>query len=532
MRTQSMMILVGAVLLMMASCMVEEGTEFKTDSIDEANELLGVRKCVTNLQCGVGRHCNEEHVCFAECGNTKDCYFKDERAMNAWNEAKKQGVAFEDFEFPDPAYKCSDCGRCIASELAEDPICPKMDIQLCATDTDCTDLGSAYTCGKEGYCTSACTVDEDCNPMGEGYLCDNAEGGDKRCYRWCYDDSSCAYHGFAWQCKLPDGVDPEKNFFKQDALTSVYGRCVLREEGVDWGKHNDPAKESYKLVGIYGALNESTFTNCGFPLVKCQDSVNVHHLLFRIIQTEDGIQMDGKYCWHEMRNFKVDPNNDTMDKLGPNDNLAWMEVPRRYTLRITYHHWLVPINEVKVGTKMRTSDYLEVRGALLDNPATDPMPTLQEPEPNWDQDRDGKPGLTTIMNGVITGEIYNCNRATQHGDFEVLKMTQDGKVDKMKGLLTTENESFVLGASNPSYAVQVENFMYKDPNRSYMRFVRLADTASCTDVLALGRPEVNTAPSPNGCGNDPNKRTLSIDNSKNWLCHTPTMDGPIGEGTK
>lgn len=514
------MVLVLAAVLLLGACEKRDGQEFDPARQDDLNEFYGFKTCESSVDCGVGRFCDETAgICDAECTTSRDCYFMDTRAQQAWAEAKAQGKTFEEAELPPPAYKCSPCGTCIAVEEESDPRCVVIREAQCKTDLDCVqELGKGYACNQDEICTRTCKEDRDCDAMGLGHRC--AEDGSRMlCEKWCWHDSSCAYHGFHWGCVLPDGVDQTENYWSHD---SVYGRCVPRADGVDWGEHVDEEKPSSKLTGVYATVMSLAFTNCGFPLVNCQDSTNVHHILFKFTQDEDGsVHMEGKYCTHIMWNFKVDSNDPTRDQVF--DDISWMEVPTRYTLSIPFHVWNMSVTgDVGVGTKLNTDVYLEVRGALLDDPVNDPLPTKDDLTNAWDQDRDGLPGVTTFMSGILTGEVYNVNRAYMQGFFEVVATDADGTVTKLQGLLTTENESGVIGASKPSYIVNVEGEPFADPDRSYMRFRRVPDDTNCTnirDIIGLEeRREVACGPV--------NERYISIENDDKWLCYTPTIGGP------
>jgi hypothetical protein len=507
-------------LFALSACQITEGEEFRTGTTDEQNELYGYKTCETSADCGVGRFCDDKAgICAAECASSRDCYFKDEAAMAAWEDAKEKGIPFEDANLPDPSYKCSECGTCIPIEDETDSRCVVVKESECETDVDCAqEFGNNFACNQDGFCSLTCDEDQDCDPLGMGHQCAD-DNGRKVCQKWCWDDTTCAWHGFDWTCKLPDGVDQHDNYWSRE---SVIGRCIPRENGVDFGENLDENVSTYKLVGVYGVVMSLAFTNCGFALVNCQDSTNIHHMVFKLMQDASGkIMMEGKYCTHIMMNFMPADDDPTRDKSF--DDIAWMEAPTRYTMSIPLHTWeLTPTENLLLGDAMETDVYLEVRGALLENPATDPMPTSKDTTGEWDQDRDGKPGVTTFMNGVLSGEVYNVNRAFMKADFEIVQVAEDGTVLKMKGLMTSENESHVVGASKPAYIVDVEGDPYVDPARSYMRFVRMPDDTSCGDVRSLvgleNRKEI-------ACG-EVNERYIDPESDENWLCYTPTVDGP------
>ncbi len=496
-------------LMLFSACSKEDGAEFK-------NSQGEYETCETSADCSAGRYCNDKGVCYAECAISRDCYFYDEAAKQAWETAKAQGLTFKEADLPDPTYKCSECGGCIPVDQEVDERCVVSTVTQCEEDQDCLDLfGENYVCSPGGICTIQCEQDEDCKSLGDGHICQEDDAR-KLCIKWCYNDSSCAYHGYGWECKLPEDVDPEANFFADDP---TYGSCVMKDDGPDWGEHVGENPEYEKITGVYGVLLETAFTNCGFPLVNCQNTTNIHLFLFRIRPTADGVEMDGKYCNQEMHNFAELKGDPTRDHVTAFDNLAWMEVPKIYSLSLPLHHWDAQPDKIDIGSKIDTSTYLEVRGARLDDPENDPLPTAENLEGEWDQDRDGKPGMTSVMNGTLTGEVYQSVRFHISGEMEILTMNADGKVEKMKGSLKNDSEQYMLGASKDSLLQDVTSNLYKDSNRSYMRILRMVDDASCKDLIDLGHSEKN-------CGTDINSIKISTDDDTTWLCHTPTMDGP------
>ena len=138
----------------------------------------------------------------------------------------------------------------------EDPRCIKQKSSFCEDDAECVEkVGDGYVCGPEGYCTLTCEKDDDCDNMGEGHIC-GEDSGRKTCYKWCYDDSSCAFFGYNWHCLLPEGVGQKENFFAQAADT-VTGRCGLSETGIDWGSYA-PAAGAATVAGATTATGALT----------------------------------------------------------------------------------------------------------------------------------------------------------------------------------------------------------------------------------------------------------------------------------
>ncbi|MCL6643324.1 MAG: hypothetical protein K6T71_08450, partial [Candidatus Bipolaricaulota bacterium] len=108
-----------------------------------------------------------------------------------------------------------------------------------------------------------------------------------------------------------------------------------------------------------------------------------------------------------------------------------------------------------------------------------PLPT----DPNYprifDQDKDGKPGITIRVSalGFIEGEIYIIQR-----DWNSLRSTTLTPTT-IDGLIEWGSEQVVIGASNPLLAGQSENT--PDPKRenSYFRTTRISANTDCAQIL-------------------------------------------------
>ena len=90
--------------------------------------------------------------------------------------------------------------------------------------------------------------------------------------------------------------------------------------------------------------------------------------------------------------------------------------------------------------------YTEVRGAVLADPARDPLPTMPDDPRVFDQDADGHPGMTVSIDllGLIHGDVYVVQRVRYR---LIGSVEQGGRA--ISGLIEWEDEQVVLGASSP-----------------------------------------------------------------------------------
>jgi hypothetical protein len=146
---------------------------------------------------------------------------------------------------------------------------------------------------------------------------------------------------------------------------------------------------------------------------------------------------------------------------------------------IQYLHGL-DVPELAARATFTTDKLLEIRGAKLANPETDELPNWDTPnlEGQWDQDNDVHPGMTNVMTGVLTAEIYNAQRWTC-----ILNVNAVDK-DHLRGLVEHTSQQNVLGASKEGYVYDTVSTKHPQADRSFFKALRMDDTASCNDVIA------------------------------------------------
>ncbi len=89
--------------------------------------------------------------------------------------------------------------------------------------------------------------------------------------------------------------------------------------------------------------------------------------------------------------------------------------------------------------------YVEVRGAVLEDPAEDPLPATPDDPRVFDQDADGHPGMTVSIDllGLIRGDVYVVQRVRYR---LIGRVSQDGR--SISGRIEWEDEQGVIGASS------------------------------------------------------------------------------------
>jgi hypothetical protein len=433
-----------AVFVIVTSCS-------ETDGTPPTQETLGLRLCMGDLDCGAGRHCNDAKLCAIECVTSKDCVTKL-TDPNGPNELQ-----------------CSPCGRCVAKGTRDSRCLSAVD-QPCSNNDECTvALGPTYQCNDTGFCAKTCTGDEACREVGRGWGC----GPKSLCVRSCVYDGDCYFHGYRYGCRLPAGVDPVAN---ADSATPVSGECISQGAipGMKPPTPSDPPAAKYQ--GIWGMLLTSASRIDGVPILTRLNAVNIQHLLVKITYDGANLSIQEKWCLNEVRNFQ---ENDR-----PPFNLFEVKIPDRNvdSVRIFTNHAL-NVPAMLPGATFDTDELIDLRGAKLANPKTDTLPNYKDPTNQWDQDRDGKPGMTANVIGALTGELYQTQR------FVAVLHARVIDERKMEGLISGTPDAAVLGGTQKDLINDAVTTAHPQADRTYFRAMRLEEEASCLDVIRLAGTE-------------------------------------------
>ncbi len=124
-----------------------------------------------------------------------------------------------------------------------------------------------------------------------------------------------------------------------------------------------------------------------------------------------------------------------------------------------------------------------VHGARLADPEGEPLPISPEDPRVFDQDGDGKPGITVPVRilGLISGEVYAVQRLTKYLTGTVVSP------DLIRGLIRWTNEQVVVGASNPFLKADAQAEVDPIPERSYFVALRVSPGTTCADLKGTWR---------------------------------------------
>ncbi len=127
---------------------------------------------------------------------------------------------------------------------------------------------------------------------------------------------------------------------------------------------------------------------------------------------------------------------------------------------------------------LEVAQNVQVIGAALREPGSEILPTQSDDFRVTDQDKDGKPGVTVRIEGLINGDIYVVQRG---------KDSYRGLIDAndlIRGEVRWENEQVVLGSTSMFLGNVPPTWVHKDPARSYFEMKRLKENLSCAQIKA------------------------------------------------
>jgi len=150
------------------------------------------------------------------------------------------------------------------------------------------------------------------------------------------------------------------------------------------------------------------------------------------------------------------------------------EIPASFIASLRPTARTATLRETDEGISFEQPPYLEVRGALLDDPASDPLPTDPLDPRVVDQDGDARPGMTvrvTVL-GIVQGETYVVQRVWYR---LTGSMVDAGRIE---GRIEWTDEQTVLDATNP--LLKADTIGYPDPDPAAHRFVMVRVDPSWT----------------------------------------------------
>ncbi len=200
-----------------------------------------------------------------------------------------------------------------------------------------------------------------------------------------------------------------------------------------------------------------------YPMIGPVDTFHINYVLVEV--TQDGTTLT---ALEETCEIIVEADTDLQTTIIPEAFVASMDHEPKSAL-------LIP---AVGGYRFSQPQYYQVQGVHLTDVPGEELPTEATDPRVFDQDEDGKAGLTVRMTGMLTGELYIISR-----EWTVLT---SGIVatDAFEGLIDWEGAQITLGASSEILNTTPESVTHADASLSNFRYVRIADGATCADVIA------------------------------------------------
>lgn len=162
-------------------------------------------------------------------------------------------------------------------------------------------------------------------------------------------------------------------------------------------------------------------------------------------------------------------------------SLVTTEVPEAYVASLSYAARPMSLNESAGALLVEAPRVVRLKGVALDDPIHDALPEDVTDPGYFDQDGDGKPGMTLrfIQPGMVVGELYVGQRDWTEMSGEVLG------AGLIQGLVAWGSEQVVLG-SNPLSLLQTspQSAPASDPEKSDFTMVRVGAAMTCGELVA------------------------------------------------
>lgn len=219
---------------------------------------------------------------------------------------------------------------------------------------------------------------------------------------------------------------------------------------------------SSDLSGVWAQLVVSSqLSDVPFAGRVCQQTISIQRVSIR--QNGNSVTLEAQTCALEFDS---------------GTSLVQIRFPERFVSSLGIDVKQAQFDPSTVSFVQPRTTYL--RGVRLQDPEKDPLPTDPKDPRIFDQDEDGKPGMTIIASimGLLSAEIYVIQR-----DWNILRgrLTSSTTLD---GLVEWGSEQVILRATNPIFLNANPTFPDPNPNNSFFRSTRVNNETSCEQIRA------------------------------------------------
>jgi len=167
-----------------------------------------------------------------------------------------------------------------------------------------------------------------------------------------------------------------------------------------------------------------------------------------------------------------------MTRIDNGTSLVRTDIPDAFLASMPGSLWTAAIKPSALDVGFTKPWSTSVLGASLENPETGPLPTEADDPRVFDQDGDGKPGLTVhvAVMGLIQGDVYVVQRDRSRYTGSVVSG------DAVEGLVEWTSEQSVLGASNAFLLAGTASRPDPVSEHSYFVARRVGEDVTCAKL--------------------------------------------------
>lgn len=222
-----------------------------------------------------------------------------------------------------------------------------------------------------------------------------------------------------------------------------------------------PLAEADEDLGGTYVLFQQTATVTKLPVLKDVEARTRSMSIHRLVHEEDRLFGAGRLC-----DLRIISSSRMVRTILP-------EAFKRLVMHVPFD---AKIQEGEATTQLVQDSPTLILGARLENPLRDPLPTNAKDSRIFDQDRDGQPGVTVRVEGLVDGDVYIVQRSKS-----LLVGKQEGTA--FKGKIEFENEQKVIGAT--SSMLERDPRAEPMPEHSYFVLQKVAPGTSCSEARRL-----------------------------------------------
>ena len=150
---------------------------------------------------------------------------------------------------------------------------------------------------------------------------------------------------------------------------------------------------------------------------------------------------------------------------------------------------LESLNSMEVDKFELIVDYWhDLRSISLDNPQQNPLPSDASDPRIFDQDQDGKPGLTANLIGFPEGSVSLIQKSSDEWRAQISTIENQSSINEISGSITWQEEQQIIEASNDVLLIEVRRWVPEESELHYFEMKRIDDFV-CPPRREIARPQ-------------------------------------------